>query len=184
MSIGSISASSLSFQSNTPSSGKRRKAGELTPEELEQLRQLKARDNEVKAHEQAHLAALGAHKSGGPQFTYEVGPDGKRYAVGGEVPVDVAPEDDPEATIQKAQTIQRAALAPAEPSGADRAVAARATQLEAEARAEILREQQQSIGEETGTANKCVHNRGNNCSYCSYETAGKSETPAGDIASA
>lgn len=111
--------------------------GELTEEEKRKVEELKARDREVRAHEQAHLSALGAHKSGGPSYEYETGPDGKQYAVGGEVPVDVSPESEPEKTVLKMQTIQRAALAPAEPSSADRAVAAKAAQLESQARAEI-----------------------------------------------
>jgi hypothetical protein len=48
------------------------------------------------------------------------GPDGKQYAVGGEVPIDLSPvSGNPQATVQKAETIQRAALAPADPSGPD-----------------------------------------------------------------
>jgi hypothetical protein len=41
------------------------------------------------------------------------------------------------ATVDKMQQVQRAALAPAEPSGADLAIAAQAAQLIAQARAEI-----------------------------------------------
>jgi hypothetical protein len=44
---------------------------------------------------------------------------------------------DPEATLQKAQQIRSAALAPAQPSQQDIAVAAKASQLAIEARAEI-----------------------------------------------
>ena len=106
----------------------------------EKTRELEARDREVRAHEQAHLSALGPYKTGGASYTYETGPDGRRFAVGGEVPVDVSPESEPEETIKKAQTIRRAALAPAEPSAADRAVAAQASQLEATARAELASE--------------------------------------------
>lgn len=114
----------------------------LTEEQLDQVRKLKQRDREVRAHEQAHLGAAGQYASGGPSFTYQVGPDGRRYAVGGEVGIDTSPvAGDPEATIRKAQQIRRAALAPAEPSGQDRAVAAAASQLLAQAQKE-LREQQ------------------------------------------
>ncbi|MCB0343893.1 MAG: hypothetical protein KDD66_02185 [Bdellovibrionales bacterium] len=115
-------------------------SGELTDEEQLELEELKARDREVRTHEQAHLAALGPYKSGGPSYEYQTGPDGKQYAVGGEVPVDASPEPEPEKTVTKMQTIQRAALAPAEPSSTDRAVAAKAAQLESQARAEIAQE--------------------------------------------
>lgn len=123
---------------------------ELSEDEQAQVKELKARDREVKAHEQAHLAAAGPYARGGPSYDYQRGPDGKRYAVGGEVSIDTAPvADDPEATIRKAQVVKRAAMAPAEPSDQDRRVAAEAGQMEASARrelAEIRRE------EATGTA--------------------------------
>ncbi len=60
---------------------------------------------------------------------------------GGEVSIDSSPvPGDPEATARKAQTIKRAALAPREPSGQDRQVAAQAAQLEAQARQQIQAE--------------------------------------------
>jgi hypothetical protein len=78
----------------------------------------------------------------GPSYTYQKGPDGVNYAVGGEVKIDTSKEqNNPEATIQKAQQIRRAALAPADPSAKDRAVAAQATQLITEAQAELQKQQ-------------------------------------------
>jgi hypothetical protein len=74
----------------------------------------------------------------GVSFTYVRGPDGKRYAVGGEVSIDTSPvRGDPEATIQKAQQIRAAANAPANPSSQDRAVAAQAARMEQVARQEL-----------------------------------------------
>lgn len=109
---------------------------ELTPEEQAEVAELKARDAEVRAHEQAHLASLGG-EGGAASFTYTTGPDGRQYATGGEVPVSIAPvSGDPDATIQRARRIVRAALAPAQPSAADFQAAAKARQLEAEARQE------------------------------------------------
>jgi len=123
--------------------------GELTPEEQKQVEELENRDREVRAHEQAHLAAAGGYARGGPSFTYQRGPDGKTYAVGGEVPIDLSPvANDPQATLRKAETIQRAALAPAEPSGPDRQVAAQAVALAAKARQELADRSQ-----ETGSKN-------------------------------
>lgn len=119
---------------------------ELTLEEHKQVEELKKRDQEVRLHEQAHLAAAGAHARGGPSFTYQKGPDGKMYAVGGEVPIDLSPvANDPQATIQKAAAIQRAALAPAEPSGPDRQVAAKAAALATKARQELTQQSQEII---------------------------------------
>lgn len=91
--------------------------------EEEQVRQMQTRDGEVRAHERAHAAAAGA-LGGAPSFTFERGPDGKSYAVAGEVQIDVSPvSDDPEATIRKMQQVKHAALAPRDPSGPDRAIA-------------------------------------------------------------
>lgn len=113
----------------------------LSQQEQEKLRQLKIRDTEVKAHEQAHLSVAGQYAAGGASFSYENGPDGVKYAVGGEVPIDIGKESSPEATLLKMQTVKRAALAPANPSSADRMIAAQADQKAARARQELMREQ-------------------------------------------
>ena len=116
---------------------------DTTSSEYKELQNMKARDREVRQHEQAHVAAGGAYVTGGPTYSYTRGPDGRQYAVGGEVQIDSSPiAGDPAATIRKMQVVQRAALAPAEPSGQDRSVAAGAAQTENQARAD-LREQQQ-----------------------------------------
>jgi hypothetical protein len=108
----------------------------LSEEEKQQVQQLKHRDQEVRAHERAHLAAGAGVVQGGASFTLQRGPDGRMYAVGGEVKVDTSAESDPDQTIRKMQQVKQAALAPAEPSGTDQAVAARAGQVEAQARQE------------------------------------------------
>lgn len=114
---------------------------ELTEEEEEQVRELQERDREVRAHEQAHLAAAGPYAKGGPTYEYQRGPDGRNYAVGGEVSIDTSPvEGDPAATIAKMNKLIAAAYAPAEPSGQDRAVAAQAAALRAEAQADLAAE--------------------------------------------
>ncbi len=114
---------------------------QLSEEDQQKVEELKKRDQEVRTHEHAHVAAGGQFVRGGIQFEYETGPDGKQYAVGGEVSIDTSPvSGDPQATIQKAQTIRRAALAPAQPSGQDRQAAAAASQMEMKARQELLTE--------------------------------------------
>jgi len=121
-------------------------ATELTPEEKRQVAELKKRDREVRAHEQAHRAAGGAY-TGSASYTYQTGPDGKRYATSGEVPIDASPvPGDPKATIAKMQQVRRAALAPAQPSAQDRRVAAQASQIEREARAELTRQPSHAAG--------------------------------------
>ena len=100
-----------------------------------QLESLKQTDSEVRAHEQAHVAAGGGLVRGAASFGYATGPDGKMYAVSGEVSIDSSPvPEDPDATIHKMMQVARAALAPAQPSGQDRAVASAATKIEGQAR--------------------------------------------------
>ena len=83
---------------------------ELSTAEQQKIEELKARDRDVRAHEQAHLAAAGAHSKAGPSYEYQRGPDNRQYAVGGEVQIDTSEvSGDPQATIRKAQTIRRAA---------------------------------------------------------------------------
>lgn len=110
------------------------------PAEQQKIQELKARDAEVKTHEQAHAAAGGQY-AGAPSYSYEQGPDGKRYAVDGEVPIDVSKvADDPQATIQKLQQVQAAAMAPAQPSGADLRIAAEAAQGIVQAQHELTQQ--------------------------------------------
>jgi len=117
------------------------------PQELETttrrvLESLRQRDQEVRLHEQAHLLTAGLYAKGAPSYTYQTGPDGQRYAVGGEVPIDLsAVPGNPRATLQKALTVRRAALAPTDPSETDQAVAAQATALAAQAQQELLEAQ-------------------------------------------
>ncbi|MEM1298721.1 MAG: putative metalloprotease CJM1_0395 family protein [Pseudomonadota bacterium] len=112
-------------------------ANGLTKAEQDMVRELRARDAEVRRHEEAH-ARVGGQYAGQPSYTFQTGPDGKRYAIGGEVSIDVSPvPDDPEATIAKMSVVKRAALAPAEPSGQDRRVAALADRQSLDAQAQL-----------------------------------------------
>ncbi|MDG4812353.1 putative metalloprotease CJM1_0395 family protein [Hydrogenovibrio sp. 3SP14C1] len=102
------------------------------------IQQLKSRDLEVKTHEQAHLAAGGQYVTSGANYVYQTGPDGNRYAIGGDVGIDTSPvPGNPEATLLKAQQIQSAALAPAQPSSQDQSVARAAMQMANNARVEL-----------------------------------------------
>jgi hypothetical protein len=110
----------------------------FTPEEQKAINELKAVDKEVRDHEQAHISAGGPYITGGAAYEYQRGPDGKRYAVGGEVGIDASPvRGNPEATIAKMQAVRSAALAPASPSAQDGAVASAAARAESAARAEL-----------------------------------------------
>jgi len=113
--------------------------GQLSDEDKQQIAKLRQIDARVRAHERAH-AAVGGQYAGAPSYSYSRGPDGQQYAVGGEVAIDIGAERDPEATLQKARQVAAAALAPADPSGQDRAVAAAAAQLQLQALDQIRKE--------------------------------------------
>ncbi|MDR2171625.1 MAG: hypothetical protein LBP59_15895 [Planctomycetaceae bacterium] len=131
----------------------------LTAEEEEQVRELKERDAEVRQHEAAHIAVAGQYAQGGAKYTYQTGPDGKKYAIGGSVSIDVSEvEGDPEATIAKMQQVAAAATAPAEPSNQDLKVAAAAKQTEAKARNELAKNKT----ENNNTENNNTQNNNNN----------------------
>jgi hypothetical protein len=119
---------------------------ELTADDLQVINELKRRDMEVRAHEAAHIAAGGRYITSGASFSYQSGPDGKRYANGGEVGIDSSPvSGDPAATIMKMQAVRGAALAPANPSAADVGIAARAGQTAAQARVELAKENTEKL---------------------------------------
>lgn len=123
-------------------------AARLTQQQQAIVSKLAARDQHVRAHEQAHLAAAGGYAKGGASFTYERGPDGQLYATAGEVGIDTSPvQGDPEATIRKAETIRAAAQAPSDPSTQDRMVAAAASRMELQAQRELARLQQMASEE-------------------------------------
>lgn len=167
-------ASQQGLNGETPDNAQQESAGKENAEERQkqeqqnlekrEVDQLKARDREVRAHEQAH-AAVGGQYAGSPSYDFETGPDGQQYAVGGEVSIDIAKEAEPEDTLAKMQQVRAAALAPAEPSPQDFRVASEASRIAGEARAELSQEtlekqgaQQadtvnQLFGEEDGPAN-------------------------------
>ncbi len=140
-------------QPDAPSDQNETSASGLTDTEEAQVDSLKERDQEVRTHEQAH-ANTGGQYAGSPSYEYETGPDGQQYAVGGEVQIDTAPiSGDPAATIAKMETVIKAALAPADPSSQDKAVAAAASQKKIEAQADLnaLKQAERSGGETEDT---------------------------------
>ena len=113
-------------------------SAQLDLSEQKEVAELEARDREVKTHEQAH-ASVGGNLAGNPNFSYTTGPNGKRYATSGDVSIDISKvANDPAATIRKLEKVQRAALAPANPSGQDPKVAAAASAGVNQARAELV----------------------------------------------
>lgn len=125
---------------------------ELTSDQLKQIDKLKARDQQVRQHEMAHLAAAGGLATSGPTYTYQRGPDGVNYAIGGEVNINTSPGRTPQETLERARTIQAAALAPADPSGPDRAIAARAQQMAQQASQELVAQKSNPANAQQGAA--------------------------------
>ena len=130
---------------------------ELDATTRRQLEALKSRDREVRAHEAAHQHAAGPLARGSANFEYQVGPDGRRYAIGGEVNVETSRTGDPARDIENARAIRRAALAPAVPSAQDLRVASEASAMEIRAQQELqatrLAEQTARAGSEDEAAN-------------------------------
>jgi len=98
----------------------------------------------VRAHEMAHMSVGGPY-AGGASYSYVQGPDGRLYAVAGEVPIDLSDAPTPEETVIKMQTVIAAALAPADPSPQDLKVAAIASQKLMRALMELAKKQQERI---------------------------------------
>jgi hypothetical protein len=144
-------------QAKSDSEKSNNQSGTLSQAEERDVAKLKSRDAEVRAHEQAHMAAGGSLIRGGASYSYATGPDDKRYAVGGEVSIDTSPiKDDPKATIMKEERVKRAAMAPAKPSSQDYAVASSAQQLIIQAQMELSKNQTSTSsneGEEQSTRN-------------------------------
>lgn len=132
----------------------------LSEQEQKQLDYLKKRDQEVRAHEMAHVAVGGDLVKRGASYEYETGPDGKRYAVGGDVIIDTSAGRTPEDTLRRAERIRAAAMAPAEPSTQDYNVARQADQMAMQARLELRAQQQQaaSRADKEGEGGRAMQN--------------------------
>jgi hypothetical protein len=126
----------------------------LTSEEEAEVRRLAQRDQEVKTHEQAHVAASGG-LAGSPKYEYQTGPDGRQYAVGGQVSISRGGSSNTDQALREAEAVKRGATAPAQPSSQDLAVAARADadiqELKAK-KAQEEREEMEGEGREGGPA--------------------------------
>jgi hypothetical protein len=132
-SSGSASSSPSAPSSSAPASASTQA---LSADQERQIAWLQSRDREVRAHESAHQAAGGSLVAG-VSFQFQTGPDGRSYAVGGDVTIDASTvPGNPQATVAKMRQVRDAALAPAQPSAQDEMVAAQAEELELEAEME------------------------------------------------
>ena len=110
---------------------------------VQQSKALKHREQAVKQHEAAHLLA-GSGVTSGLSYTYQQASDGSSYAIGGEVTLNMQEGATPEETIQKAQKMRAAALAPSSPSAQDQDLAMMAMKMEAAAREERAEKQKEA----------------------------------------
>ena len=165
-SSGDKTSSTKNNTQNNDKNAGQKNIGELSLEEQRMVTELQAADTNVRAHEAAHMAAGGGLTSPA-SYTYERGPDNKMYAVAGEVGISTSEGNTPQESLNKAQTIRRAALAPADPSPQDLKVAAQAASMEMSARAEILQEkmaqnsQNPNNSNETSAGNSTVNSNTN-----------------------
>ena len=117
---------------------------ELSTDEERLVRDLATRDSEVRSHEAAHQAA-GGGMTGAASYTYQQGPDGKMYAIGGEVSISMKSGSTPEETIANARQVAAAAMAAGNPSPQDFSVASSARVMEMKAQQQLNKERQEEL---------------------------------------
>lgn len=189
MEIGSIGASAYAAYTTAPlkavNTANAAGSSQQDVEMQAQIQRLKQIDQKVHAHEQAHLSAAAGLSIGGATFQYVRGPDGRQYAVSGEVRIDTSAASTPEQTISKAQRIRAAALAPSDPSPQDQAVAAAAAQLESQARADLSRKKREDANEEPTPIEESLQSvqepaseRKNSRAIAAYQQSGPAPEPS------
>ena len=100
---------------------------------------LEAADAGVRTHEAQHFRAAGGLAQGTAEYEYVEGPDGKLYAVAGEVSIASQTTGDPKDDAINAATLYNAATAPGDASAQDLAVARSAIQSANEAYGKALK---------------------------------------------
>ncbi|MDT8337807.1 MAG: putative metalloprotease CJM1_0395 family protein [Sulfurimonas sp.] len=119
-------------------------ADKLCDDEKRLVYELSSRDTEVRAHEAAHQAA-GGGMTGAASYSYQQGPDGRMYAIGGEVSISIPSGSSPQESMRNAQQAIAAAMAPADPSGQDFGVASSAMVMLIKAQQQLLKETQEGM---------------------------------------
>ena len=117
------------------------------PEVQQEIKQLMQTDKEIRTHEQAHKA-VGGSFAGPLSYEYATGPDGKPYAVAGEVPIHAPQVEEKEEMLTILEKVRQAALAPAQPSPQDLRVAANASAQIQQLRGEVRQEETADVEEE------------------------------------
>ncbi len=140
-----VSPSHYRYSYNRSGNNKPSSDTNTSPSHQALISKLESADTKVRAHEAAHVAAGGGVVTGGANFSYTKGPDGKMYATAGEVPIDTSDGNNPEETIRKARQIIAAAMAPSDPSPQDYRVAATAAVMEMRGHLEISKNLQNAL---------------------------------------
>lgn len=109
------------------------------PQAESETSQMESRSRRIVEHENRHAAILrdapDNTADAKPQFVHKQGPDGRKYAVAGEVNTDLKPiPGNPHATEQKAESVYRSALGNADRSQSDYDAARQAMFVAQEAR--------------------------------------------------
>ncbi len=114
-------------------------------------------ENNVKQHEQAHMAVGGGLVSTA-RFSYTLGPDGKRYVSGGEVSISIPSSENEEDNLNTLERVKRAALAPADPSPQDIKTAAMASALLSSTYLKLLKQKakEESSGKKSNIASMAI----------------------------
>ncbi len=119
-----------------------------TNAEQERIRDLEERDKQVRQREEAHVRAAGLLAQGGPKYRYEIGPDGKRYAVEGHTEIKVKEGRTPEERLKNARQAERAAQEGGASTPQSARVLAEARQEADKAKQEIEEENAKTQGRE------------------------------------
>ncbi len=87
------------------------------------IKRLQERDNRVRAHEAAHLSDPRIITVQSPHYVYQIGPDGKPYAIGGSVAVTTQRANNRAQALENALALKSSAASD-EPSAQDAAATA------------------------------------------------------------
>lgn len=131
--VGEVSTVLARLAGNRVVVAKQPKIGTLHPKDSASLEALKKRDEHVRGHEANHTGAPGVITIGSPNYSFQIGPDGKPYAVGGKVTLATVGTKNPTVARERAGALKRAALANGDPSPQDLAAASSARDMENEA---------------------------------------------------
>ncbi len=149
-----VQNSMRNYYNNNVVNNKNNTSKKISPQQKLKLIKLQERDTHVRSHEAAHIAAGGSLVSGGPTYTYQRGPDGKLYAVGGEVKIEIPKTKNPKEMIAIAKQVRAAALAPSDPSAQDLKVASESMMMEIKAMSELIKKQAHNIYKNPETKEK------------------------------